>query len=102
MQKKKDDDFGSHADAEDLAAEIAYMQDDPSWRPKKDSKKIKMDEHEEYLNADVPKEVWITRNKYLHKKVEKLTDQIQELQKDSKRQAKEYDKILDKLRKAGL
>lgn len=23
-----------HKDAEELAAEIAYMQDDPSWRPK--------------------------------------------------------------------
>ena len=26
----------SHRDAEELAAEIAYMQDDPSFRPKKD------------------------------------------------------------------
>jgi hypothetical protein len=28
----------SHRDAEELAAEIAYMQDDPSFHPKKDPK----------------------------------------------------------------
>ena len=30
------------------------------------TKKEVMSEHEEYKNADVPKEIWIERNKYLH------------------------------------
>ena len=40
-----------------------------------------MNEHEEYLNADVPKQVWVDRNKYLHEHVNKLTNEIIELRK---------------------
>ena len=31
-----------------------------------------MTEHEEYKNADVPVDIWIQRNEYLHKHIEKL------------------------------
>ena len=48
-----------------------------------------MSEHEEYVNADVPKQVWVDRNKYLHQHVNKLTDEIIELRKDNKRLTKE-------------
>ena len=48
-----------------------------------------MSEHEEYVNADVPKQVWVDRNKYLHEHVNKLTDEIIELRKDNKRLTKE-------------
>jgi hypothetical protein len=48
-----------------------------------------MSEHEEYVNADVPKQVWVNRNKYLHEHVNKLTDEIIELRKDNKRLTKE-------------
>ena len=48
-----------------------------------------MNEHEEYLNADVPKQVWVDRNKYLHEHVNKLTNEIIELRKDNKRLTKE-------------
>ncbi len=43
------------------------------------TKKEVMSEHEEYLNADVPKQVWVDRNKYLHEHVNKLTNEIIEL-----------------------
>ena len=53
------------------------------------TKKEVMSEHEEYVNADVPKQVWVNRNKYLHEHVNKLTDEIIELRKDNKRLTKE-------------
>ena len=53
------------------------------------TKKEVMNEHEEYVNADVPKQVWVDRNKYLHEHVNKLTDEIIELRKDNKRLTKE-------------
>jgi len=53
------------------------------------TKKEVMSEHEEYVNADVPKQVWVDRNKYLHEHVNKLTDEIIELRKDNKRLTKE-------------
>jgi hypothetical protein len=34
------------------------------------TKREVMSEHEEYKNADVPKEVWIQRNEYLHKHID--------------------------------
>ena len=53
------------------------------------TKKEVMSEHEEYVNADVPKQVWVDRNKYLHEHVNKLTNEIIELRKDNKRLTKE-------------
>ena len=53
------------------------------------TKKEVMSEHEEYVNADVPKQVWVDRNKYLHEHVNKLTDEIIELRKDNKRLTQE-------------
>ena len=38
-----------------------------------------MTEHEEYKNADVPKEIWIQRNEYLHKHIDNLYEEIKEL-----------------------
>jgi len=53
------------------------------------TKKEVMSEHEEYVNADVPKQVWVDRNKYLHEHINKLTNEIIELRKDNKRLTKE-------------
>ena len=53
------------------------------------TKKEVMSEHEEYVNADVPKQVWVDRNKYLHEHVNKLTNEIIELRKDNKRLTQE-------------
>lgn len=46
-----------HKDAEELAAEIAYMQDDPSWRPKSTKdievrEKIEIDDYIRYYIHD--------------------------------------------------
>jgi hypothetical protein len=64
----------SHRDAEELAAEIAYMQDDPSFRPKKDP-----------LNEPDSLEASIERlefkNKKLHDYIDKLIDKIIDLEK---------------------
>lgn len=53
------------------------------------TKKEVMSEHEEYVNADVPKQVWVDRNKYLHEHVNKLTNEIIELRLDNKRLTQE-------------
>ena len=60
-----------------------------------------MNEHEEYLNADVPKQVWVDRNKYLHEHVNKLTDEIIELRKDNKRLTQEIENQLKQFRNTG-
>ena len=63
-----------------------------------------MNEHEEYLNADVPKKVWVDRNKYLHEHVNKLTNEIIELRKDNKRLTKELndkEEYVNFLRRSG-
>jgi hypothetical protein len=33
-----------------------------------------MTEHEEYKNADVPVDIWIQRNEYLHKHIDRLEE----------------------------
>ena len=67
----------SHRDAEKLAAEIAYMQDDPSFRPKKDP-----------LNEPDSLEASIERlefkNKKLHDYIDKLIDENHRLRKNNK------------------
>ena len=44
-----------------------------------------MSEHEEYVNADVPKEIWIQRNEYLHKHIDRLEKEINEIREDNKK-----------------
>ena len=48
------------------------------------TKKEVMSEHEEYVNADVPKEIWIQRNEYLHKHIDRLekVDKAEKILKD--------------------
>jgi len=96
MKKKKNDE--SHADAEELAKEVAYMSDPTGYNPMG----LKMNENEELRNADAPKPVWETRNEYLHKKNEKLTQEIHEVRRDNKRLTQANSDLVDRLRKAGL
>ena len=60
-----------------------------------------MSEHEEYLNADVPKQVWVDRNKYLHEHVNKLTNEIIELRRDNKKLAKQCEDQIKQFRNNG-
>jgi len=60
-----------------------------------------MNEHEEYLNADVPKQVWVDRNKYLHEHVNKLTNEIIELRIDNKKLSKQIEDQLKQFRNNG-
>jgi hypothetical protein len=99
MKKKKISE--SHANAENLADEVAYMADPEGYNPMK-LKRQPMTETEELKNADVPKPVWETRNEYLHKHNEKLSAEIKEVRRDNKRLATENDNLVDRLRKAGL
>ena len=61
----------SHRDAEELAAEIAYMQDDPSFRPKKDPLKEKDPENLENI---IERLEW--RNEKLHKYIIRLESDL--------------------------
>ena len=61
----------SHRDAEELAAEIAYMQDDPSFRPKKDPLKEKDPEN---LDNIIERLEW--RNDKLHKYIIRLESDL--------------------------
>ena len=63
-------------------------------------KKI-MTEHEEYKNADVPREVWIQRNEYLHKHIDKLYEEIKELRTDNIRLTKQVEDQLKEFRNNG-
>ena len=60
-----------------------------------------MSEHEEYVNADVPKQVWVNRNKYLHEHVNKLTNEIIELRRDNKKLAKQCEDQIKQFRNKG-
>ena len=60
----------THRDAEELAAEIAYMQDDPSFRPKKDPLKEK---EPDSLEARI--ERLEAENKKLKKLLNKVVDE---------------------------
>ena len=74
----------SHRDAEELAAEIAYMQDDPSFRPKKDPLKEK-----EPDNLEARIERLEFKNKKLHDYVDKLMDENHRLRKNNKELSKQ-------------
>jgi len=60
-----------------------------------------MTEHEEYKNADVPKEIWIQRNEYLHKHIDKLYEEIKELRTDNIRLTKQIEDQLKQFRNSG-
>jgi len=72
-----------------------------------------MTTEEEYRNADVPMpkgpndleeiiRVLETRNEYLHKHVEKLTEEIKTLREDNVMLAKQIDDKVRKMRESGL
>jgi|TARA_Y100000114_G_C11741502_1_gene319181 predicted nucleic acid-binding Zn-ribbon protein len=60
-----------------------------------------MTEHEEYKNADVPKEIWIQRNEYLHKHIDNLYEEIKELRTDNIRLTKQLEEQLQEFRNKG-
>jgi hypothetical protein len=104
MKKKKLDE--SHADAEEVAKEAAYMSDPDLYMSDShvayNPMGLKMDETEELRNAEAPRPVWETRNKYLHIKNEKLTKELQTVRRDNKRLSQANSDMLERLRKAGL
>jgi len=65
------------------------------------TKREVMSEHEEYKNADVPKEVWIQRNEYLHKHIDKLNEELNELRIDNKRLSQQVEDQLKQFRNTG-
>ena len=65
------------------------------------TKKEVMTEHEEYKNADVPKEVWMQRNEYLHKHIDKLYEEIKDLRTDNIRLAKQIEDQVKQFRNSG-
>ena len=60
-----------------------------------------MTEHEEYKNADVPVNIWIQRNEYLHKHIDKLYEEIKELRTDNIRLTKQVEDQLKQFRNSG-
>jgi len=65
------------------------------------TKKEVMSEHEEYINADVPKEIWIERNKYLHQHIDMLTEELIKVRLDNKRLTQEIENQLKQFRNTG-
>ena len=63
--------------------------------------KMPMTEHEEYVNADVPKEIWIERNKYLHQHIDALTDELIKLRSDNAKLVKQLNETLSQFRNKG-
>ena len=60
-----------------------------------------MTEHEEYKNADVPVDIWIQRNEYLHKHIDKLNDEINQLRTDNKRLTQQLENVTNQFRNKG-
>ena len=60
-----------------------------------------MTEHEEYKNADVPVDIWIQRNEYLHKHIDKLNDEIHQLRTDNKRLTQQLENVTNQFRNKG-
>ena len=79
----------SHRDAEELAAEIAYMQDDPSFHPRYNpkGKKDLSDKEPDSLEARIERLEF--RNKKLHDYVDKLMDENHRLRKNNKELSKQ-------------
>ena len=65
------------------------------------TKKEVMSEHEEYKNADVPIEIWIERNKYLHQHIDMLTEELIKVRLDNKRLTQEIENQLKQFRNNG-
>jgi len=65
------------------------------------TKKEVMTEHQEYINADAPAEVWAQRNEYLHKHIDKLYEEIKELRTDNIRLTKQIEDQLKQFRNKG-
>ena len=75
----------SHRDAEELAAEIAYMQDDPSFHPRYNPKgKKNINDLESRI------ERLEFRNEKLHKFNSKLIDEVRKLRKQLKTVVDQY------------
>lgn len=89
----------SQKDVEEWAAMVAQMEGDKSYHPKYNKKA--MTKTEEYKNADVPVEVWAQRNEYLHKHIDKLTKEIQDIRKDNKKLTKQVSDMLEQFRNKG-
>ena len=60
-----------------------------------------MSEHEEYKNADVPIEIWIERNKYLHQNIDMLTEELIKVRLDNQRLTKQLEDTLKQFRNKG-
>ena len=80
----------SHRDAEELAAEIAYMQDDPSFHPRYNpkGKKDLSDKGSNDLEARIERLEF--RNEKLHKYVNKLMVENKELRGQLEKVVDEY------------
>ena len=65
------------------------------------TKKEVMSEHEEYKNADVPKEIWIERNKYLHQHIDMLTEELIKVRLDNKKLSKQIEDQIKQFRNTG-
>ena len=80
----------SHRDAEELAAEIAYMQDDPSFHPRYNpkGKKDLSDKGPNDLEARIERLEF--RNEKLHKYVNKLMVENKELREQLEKVVDEY------------
>ena len=80
----------SHRDAEELAAEIAYMQDDPSFHPRytPKGKKDLSDKGPNDLEARIERLEF--RNEKLHKYVNKLMVENKELREQLEKVVDEY------------
>ena len=60
-----------------------------------------MSEHEEYKNADVPIEIWIERNKYLHQHIDMLTEELIKVRLDNKHLSKQIEDQINQFRNTG-
>ena len=60
-----------------------------------------MTEHEEYKNADVPIEIWIERNKYLHQHIDMLTEELIKVRLDNKKLSKQIEDQIKQFRNTG-
>ena len=60
-----------------------------------------MSEHEEHVNADVPKEIWIQRNKFLHKHIETLEKEINDIRRDNIKLTQQVEDQLKQFRNSG-
>ena len=86
----------SHRDAEELAAEIAYMQDDPSFRPKKDPLK---DKGPNDLEREISRLNF--RNEKLHKHIIKLESDLIKEREDHIKLKQKIDDLVNEYRNKG-